>query len=133
MNATASWNSTLPNARTLPKGHHHLFLLLCRLGLSLVQRLGGCQENQQLGEMSSSTPPPHDATMSSGQYLATRLSSLQPPMLAAPNPRRLLRSLNRTQWAFFLIAFSAWVCLGRPAPLPPRYRDKTRPHRLTCG
>ncbi|KAK0746867.1 sugar transporter family protein [Schizothecium vesticola] len=64
---------------------------------------------EQQERMSSSSPPPHDGIMSSGRFLATRLSSLKPPMLAAPNPWRLLRSLNRTQWAFFLIAFSAWT------------------------
>lgn len=84
--------------------------------------------------MSSRAPPPHDATMPSDRYLATRLSSLKPPMLAAPNPWRLLRSLNRTQWAFFLIAFSAWVCLGCPTPPPSVLTSpNTRPHRLTCG
>ncbi|KAK0715979.1 MFS transporter [Lasiosphaeris hirsuta] len=52
--------------------------------------------------------PPHHG-MSTGQYLATRVSSLEPPMTAAPNPIRLLGSLNRTQWAFFFVAFAAWT------------------------
>ncbi|KAK3352877.1 sugar transporter family protein [Lasiosphaeria hispida] len=52
--------------------------------------------------------PPHHS-MSAGKYLATRVSSLKPPMTAAPNPIRLLRSLNRTQWAFFFVAFAAWT------------------------
>ncbi|KAK1829708.1 major facilitator superfamily domain-containing protein [Podospora conica] len=60
--------------------------------------------------MSSSTATaPHDGAISPGRYLATRLSTLKPPMLTVPNPWRLLRSLNCTQWAFFLIAFSAWT------------------------
>lgn len=47
--------------------------------------------------------------MSAGRYLATRFSTLKPPMLSAPNPWRLIRMLNRHQWAFFSIAFAAWV------------------------
>lgn len=52
-------------------------------------------------------PPP-----SVGSYLATRLTTLRPPMIKAPNPVRLIRMLNRRQWAFFMIAFWAWVCLA---------------------
>jgi SHS family lactate transporter-like MFS transporter len=52
--------------------------------------------------------PPHHG-MSTGQYLATRLTSLKPPMLKAPNPITLLRMLNRRHWAFFFVAFIAWV------------------------
>ncbi|KAM4062099.1 major facilitator superfamily protein [Hirsutella rhossiliensis] len=47
--------------------------------------------------------------MSAGRYLATRLSSLRPPMLAMPNPWRLLRMLNAQQWSFFGLAFVAWT------------------------
>ncbi len=47
--------------------------------------------------------------MSASEFLATRISSLKPPMLKAPNPWRLLRRLNRRQWAFFAVAFIAWV------------------------
>ncbi|KXJ95145.1 sugar transporter [Microdochium bolleyi] len=46
---------------------------------------------------------------SAGSYLATRLTSLRPPMLKAPNPIRLIRMLNRRHWAFFMIAFWAWT------------------------
>ncbi|KAJ1331946.1 MFS transporter SHS family lactate transporter [Microdochium nivale] len=49
-------------------------------------------------------PPP-----SVGSYLATRLTTLRPPMIKAPNPVRLIRMLNRRQWAFFMIAFWAWT------------------------
>jgi hypothetical protein len=52
--------------------------------------------------------------MSPGQYLATRFSSLKPPMHEAPNPIRLLRMLNRMHWAFFGVAFFGWV--GKPRP-----------------
>ncbi|KAG7119034.1 hypothetical protein HYQ46_011008 [Verticillium longisporum] len=51
------------------------------------------------------------ADMTAGRYLATRFSTLKPPMLAAPNPWRLVRMLDRHQWAFFGVAFAAWVCL----------------------
>lgn len=62
---------------------------------------------------SLSTDPPHHR-MSPSQYLSTRLSSLIiPPDLSKqqrlPNPIRLLRTLTRKQWAFFLVAFSAWT------------------------
>jgi SHS family lactate transporter-like MFS transporter len=48
--------------------------------------------------------------MSMGRYLATRFSTLKPPMNKAPNPIKLLFMLNRRQWAFFFIGFIAWVC-----------------------
>ena len=41
--------------------------------------------------------------MSVGQYLATRLSTLAPPMNPAPNPIKALMLLNRQQWLFFLV------------------------------
>ncbi|KAL6891645.1 major facilitator superfamily domain-containing protein [Trichoderma longibrachiatum] len=47
--------------------------------------------------------------MTAGRYLATRFSSLKPPMLNVPNPIKLLRMLNRQQWSFFAIAFWAWT------------------------
>ena len=51
--------------------------------------------------------------MSVGRYAATRVSTLKPPMLKAPNPIRLLRMLNTKQWLFFLVGFFAWVS-GHP-------------------
>ncbi|KAK0767037.1 hypothetical protein N5P37_000769 [Trichoderma harzianum] len=53
--------------------------------------------------------PENYDNMSAGHYLATRFSSLKPPMLNLPNPWKLLRMLNRQQWAFFAIAFWAWT------------------------
>ncbi|RYP05681.1 hypothetical protein DL765_009753 [Monosporascus sp. GIB2] len=52
--------------------------------------------------------PPHHG-MSPGTYLATRITSLKPPMAKAPNPISLIRMLNRQQWAFFFVAFLAWT------------------------
>lgn len=49
--------------------------------------------------------------MSAGQYIRTRFTSLKPPMAALPNPFRLIAMLNGHQWAFFSVAFFAWVCL----------------------
>ena len=52
--------------------------------------------------------PPHYG-MSPAKYLATRFTTLKPAMASAPNPLRLLRMLNGQQWAFFTVAFIAWV------------------------
>lgn len=51
---------------------------------------------------------PHEG-MSASTYLKTRLTTLRPAMLDLPNPIRLLRMLSAQQWAFFGIAFAAWV------------------------
>ncbi|KAJ6443176.1 sugar transporter family protein [Purpureocillium lavendulum] len=51
---------------------------------------------------------PHEG-MSASRYLATRISTLKPPMLPVPNPWKLVRMLNRQQWAFFFLAFWAWT------------------------
>jgi SHS family lactate transporter-like MFS transporter len=48
------------------------------------------------------------AKMSVGRYVATRFSTLKPPMNKAENPIKLLRMLNTQQWMFFLVAFLAW-------------------------
>ncbi|KAI1851514.1 hypothetical protein JX265_012404 [Neoarthrinium moseri] len=56
----------------------------------------------------SNIHPPHHG-MSSGKYLATRISSLKPAMVKAPNPIRLVRMLSRRHWAFFFVAFWAWT------------------------
>jgi MFS transporter, SHS family, lactate transporter len=57
----------------------------------------------------TSNEVPHEEHMSAGRYAATRISTLKPPMAKAPNPIRLLRLLNRQQWAFFFVAFFAWT------------------------
>jgi hypothetical protein len=58
------------------------------------------------------SPAPHQ--MSAKEYALTRLSTLRPPMHHAPNPIRLLMTLNTKQWMFFLVAFLAWVCASFP-------------------
>lgn len=47
--------------------------------------------------------------MSAGRYVATRFSTLKPPMTKVDNPFKLLRLLNTQQWMFFLVAFLAWT------------------------
>ncbi|SMR59050.1 unnamed protein product [Zymoseptoria tritici ST99CH_1E4] len=51
----------------------------------------------------------HYEGMSVGKYLATRISSLKPPMDKVENPFKLLCLLNRKQWKFFLCSFFAWT------------------------
>jgi hypothetical protein len=43
--------------------------------------------------------------MSAGRYLATRLSTLKPPMDKVENPITVLRLLSSKQWLFFFCAF----------------------------
>jgi hypothetical protein len=50
--------------------------------------------------------------MSASRYIATRFSSLKPPMDRVENPISLLASLNKQQWLFFLIAFLGWTWVG---------------------
>lgn len=52
---------------------------------------------------------PSDQHQPVGRYLATRITTLKPPLAKAPNPIRLLRMLNLQQWLFFLVAFIAWT------------------------
>ncbi|QKX59782.1 uncharacterized protein TRUGW13939_06924 [Talaromyces rugulosus] len=47
--------------------------------------------------------------MSVGRYLATRVTTLVPPMNKAPNPFKALMLLNKQQWLFFFIAFWGWT------------------------
>ena len=47
--------------------------------------------------------------MSAGKYLATRVSTLKPPMAKVANPFTLLAMLNLQQWLFFSVAFIAWT------------------------
>jgi SHS family lactate transporter-like MFS transporter len=47
--------------------------------------------------------------MSAGRYIATRISTLKPPMHKVRNPIALLRLLNKQQWLFFAISFMAWT------------------------
>lgn len=47
--------------------------------------------------------------MGVGRYLATRFSTLKPPMDKVENPITVLRLLSGKQWLFFLCAFIAWT------------------------
>ncbi|KAJ5495471.1 Carboxylic acid transporter protein [Penicillium diatomitis] len=53
--------------------------------------------------------PDVEEHMSVGQYIATRISSLKPPMNPAPNPFKALTLLNKQQWMFFAVAFAGWT------------------------
>lgn len=63
-------------------------------------------ERDDVGFPASGEPSQH---MSVGRYLATRISSLKPPMDRLENPFTLLGLLNRRQWAFFFVAFFGWT------------------------
>lgn len=58
------------------------------------------------GDSSSHNSEEH---MSVGRYLATRITTLKPPMRPIPNPFKTLALLNTQQWLFFLVAFIAWT------------------------
>ncbi|KAK7424854.1 Carboxylic acid transporter [Neonectria magnoliae] len=51
---------------------------------------------------------PHEG-MTPREYVASRVSSLKPPMLHVQNPIKLLCMLSGQQWAFFFVAFAAWT------------------------
>lgn len=55
-------------------------------------------------EVSPSSFP--EENMSVGRYLATRVTSLRPPMHKAPNPFKALMLLNKQQWLFFLVCLN---------------------------
>jgi SHS family lactate transporter-like MFS transporter len=58
---------------------------------------------------------PHSHEMTAGEYAATRISTLKPPMNKAPNPFSLLAMLSGKQWLFFLVGFLAWVRSSSPS------------------
>lgn len=57
-----------------------------------------------------------DEHMTAGRYIATRISTLKPPMTKVKNPIGLLRLLNLQQWLFFTVAFIAWTWDGEQSP-----------------
>ena len=68
--------------------------------------------DNQRDESRDSEPPfetEREPKMSPGRYIATRLSTLKPPMNKAPNPFKLVAMLNLQQWLFFLVGFIAWT------------------------
>ncbi|OQO07256.1 hypothetical protein B0A48_07826 [Cryoendolithus antarcticus] len=52
---------------------------------------------------------PVEDDMSWGKYLATRITTLKPPMDKVENPLTLLRLLSTKQWLFFTCSFIAWT------------------------
>lgn len=61
------------------------------------------------GDAFAADIPPHEG-MGPGKYLATRFSTLKPPMHKLRNPFKLIGMLTGHHWAFFGVAFFAWVC-----------------------
>ena len=59
------------------------------------------------GGLTTTGQTPEKVTV--GKYLATRISSLKPPMDPLENPFKLLGLLNFKQWMFFLVAFIGWT------------------------
>jgi SHS family lactate transporter-like MFS transporter len=46
---------------------------------------------------------------SAGRFIATRITSLKPPMNKVPNPIKVLGLLSTKQWLFFLVGFLGWT------------------------
>ena len=67
------------------------------------------QYAEERDEVRSRTAGQPEENMSAGRYLATRFTTLKPPMDKVENPITLLRSLNTKQWLFFACAFLAWT------------------------
>lgn len=106
------WMKPYPTLLPLP-----LYRFLAGLPLSLISRTHKFDEDRELQTIMAGDEydikAPH-VGMSPREYAATRVSTLKPPMLNLPNPIKLLRMLNRQQWAFFMVAFCAWVCSRCP-------------------
>ncbi|KAF1811566.1 MFS general substrate transporter [Eremomyces bilateralis CBS 781.70] len=64
-------------------------------------------QDERLEQQYTNEPPAQ--SMSIGRYIATRFTTLVPPMDKAPNPIRVLGLLNRQQWMFFLVGFAGWT------------------------
>jgi SHS family lactate transporter-like MFS transporter len=58
-------------------------------------------------EASPDVSPDVEEHMSIGRYIATRITTLVPPMNPAPNPFKALTLLNRTQWLNFTVCQSS--------------------------
>ena len=95
----------LTSTRPLPYLHRlgccSACCLLCSAGKMVYQE-------SELRDTSPTQYNDYEQHMSPGQYVASRIPTLRPPMNRAPNPISLLRQLNTQQWLFFLVAFLAW-------------------------
>lgn len=73
-------------------------------GYSPEYNVGASHDDAQL-PATGETP----VKMSVGGYLATRFSTLKPPMDKVENPITVLRLLSSKQWLFFVCAWSSWT------------------------
>jgi SHS family lactate transporter-like MFS transporter len=61
---------------------------------------------QHMSDHVENASVPHyesDLEMSPRRYMATRLSTLKPPMTIPPNPFKVLGLLRRRDWLFFAV------------------------------
>lgn len=72
-------------------------------------RVDGYSTGERDDQQFPGSGQPQDRTMTVGRYIATRLSSLKPPMDRVENPIKLLMLLNTKQWLFFLVGFIGWT------------------------
>jgi SHS family lactate transporter-like MFS transporter len=61
-------------------------------------------EHGQLQQQTLETQTVQDERMGIARYLATRLSTLKPPLNQAPNPFSALLLLNKQQWLFVSVS-----------------------------
>ena len=66
-------------------------------------------DGKHTGHEATGFADPYSSNQTVPQYLASRITTLKPPMNSAPNPFKLLRLLNKQQWLFFLVGFLGWT------------------------
>ena len=104
-------NATLPYltvSSTCPLPYLHQLVGCCSACYLLYAAGKMAYQENKLPDTSPTQYNDHEEHMSVGQYVASRIPTLRPPMNRAPNPFSLLRQLNTQQWLFFLVAFLAW-------------------------
>lgn len=77
--------------------------------MSYDNKYEATQEEHAAAPYNNYTSGESPVKMSAGQYLATRFTTLKPPMARVENPFKLLTLLNTQQWLFFLVGFAGWT------------------------
>ncbi|KJZ77996.1 hypothetical protein HIM_02633 [Hirsutella minnesotensis 3608] len=69
------------------------------------------EDQDDWGSLAERNVPIRDTRLTTSvlRYLASRVSTLKPPMDKAANPFKALRLLTREQWNFFLCAWCGWI------------------------